>query len=154
MVTLGRKTYWTLACLYGALLSAGSLLPSGPDAPGGWDQSITPTAQNAMHAPAYAVLVILLVLAMKSPGRHAGPGLTLLAGAGCCTYGILLEYLQTIVPGRTGSASDALLNLAGVVVGLGLMAAVRLIRRQGRVPDASQAAPLPDEQANGGKLSV
>ena len=146
MVTLGRKTYWTLACLYGALLSAGSLLPSGPDAPGGWDRSITPTAQNAMHAPAYAVLIILLVLAMKFPGRHAGPGMALLAGAGCCAYGVLLEYLQTIVPGRTGSASDALLNLAGVVAGLGLMAAVRLMRRRGRVAGAPQATPLPGKQ--------
>lgn len=130
----GRKTYWTLICLYGALLTAGSLLPSGPDAPGGWDQSITPTTQNAMHAPAYAVLIILLVMAMKSPGQRAGLGLALLAGVGCCAYGVLLEYLQTIVPGRTGSASDALLNVAGVAAGLSAMGAVQLMRRSGSGP--------------------
>ncbi len=154
MATLGRKSYWTLTCLYVGLLTAGSLLPSGPDAPGGWDKSITPSLQNAMHAPAYSVLIILLVMAMKPPGQPAGPGLAMLAGTGCCAYGVLLEYLQTIVPGRTGSASDALLNLAGVAAGLGLIIAVRLMRRQGRAPDASQSAPLPDEPAEGGKLSV
>ena len=145
MATLGRKSYWALTCLYGGLLTAGSVLPSGADAPGGWDQSITPTLQDAMHAPAYAVLVILLVMAMKPPGQHARPGLALLAGATCCAYGVVLEYLQTIVPGRTGSASDALLNVAGVTAGLGLMAAVRLICRP---------RPLPGHRATRGKLIV
>ena len=30
MATLGRRSYWALTCLYAVLLTAGSVLPSGP----------------------------------------------------------------------------------------------------------------------------
>ncbi len=154
MTAVGRRLRWTLTCLYVVMLATGSLLPSGADAPGGWDQSITPTAQNAMHAPAYAVLVILLVMAIQTPGKHIGPGLAMLAGAGCSAYGAFLECLQTVVPGRTGSAYDALLNAVGIAAGLGLMAAVRLTHRPRHKLGTSQTAPLPGEQAEGEKLNV
>lgn len=113
----GTRRVWTRLALaaYVAALALVSLLPSGSQAPGGWDASISPGLQNLLHVPAYTALVLLAAWAV--PAARRGPVLALLAVA-CCAYGVALEFAQGYIPGRTGTATDALLNAAGAVLGL------------------------------------
>lgn len=113
---------WFATAAYAALLAAGSLLPSGSGPLRGWDTAITPSVQNALHVPMYGVLV-MLVLAALARWTPVSVGA---AAAVCCTYGGLLECAQAAIPGRTASVSDAVLNAAGV--GVGLLAAMGLGR--------------------------
>ena len=101
-------------------LTAGSLLPGGADAPAGWDSRITPTLQNALHAPAYAGLVILCGLAWSRAHRLGARSMLVLAAA-CIAFGGLMESAQMAVPGRTCSLMDALLNAVGVGIGVPIL---------------------------------
>ena len=78
---------------------------------------ISPGIQNFLHIPMFAIWVILL----KS-SRFNIPSLlikkrfnTLVIGL---LFGILLEILQILIPGRYASLEDVLLNLVGIVIGL------------------------------------
>lgn len=110
---------WLVAA-YAGLLAALSLLPSGGDGPQ-WDDEVSSLTQNALHVPAYTALALLVWLA-ASPRRRVGVGRLALVGVACLAYGGALELAQSWVPGRMASGRDALLNLAGVV--LGMLAAV------------------------------
>ena len=112
----GRKTIRVLAGAYAAALAAVSLLPSGAETFGGWDRRIAPTVQNAVHVPAYALLVILAVSALSPAGAFRGRTLAWVAIA-CCLFGLVLEIAQAAIPGRVFSWVDGLLNLLGVAVG-------------------------------------
>ena len=114
-----------MALCYVAALIVASLLPSGPGAFQGWDAAISPTWQNAMHAPAYALLAMLGAAALARPtaGR-----ITLVALA-CCALGGALECAQAGIPGRTASVSDILTNLAGVAVGVTAVLVWKLVTR-------------------------
>jgi len=116
-----RVAVWTAAALYLALLTAVSVLPSGAGPLGGWDKDISPTAQNLAHVPAYAALAALALLCLATRGRVTA-WRVLLAAAACCAYGAATEWLQSVIPGRTGSVSDALMNVVGVAVGAVVMA--------------------------------
>jgi len=105
-----------LAGAYAAALAAVSLLPSGAEAFGGWDRRIAPTVQNAVHVPAYAVLVILAASALLPAGAVRGRSLARVAIA-CCLFGLALEAAQATIPGRRGSLLDVMLNVAGVAAG-------------------------------------
>ncbi len=85
---------------------------------------ISPTIQNFLHIPMFAIWVILL----KSP-RFNIPSLliekrvnTLFIGL---LFGILLEIVQIIIPGRYASLEDVLLNVIGIVIGLVLHGRLR-----------------------------
>jgi len=131
-----------------AVLAVVSLLPSGTGALHGWDESLSPSMQNLLHLPAYAVLtcVVLAVL-----GKSAGSGGAVIAATAvaCLAYGALLECLQAAgIPGRTGSVSDVLWNAAGVVTGTGVWILCRpkmLSRRRLRaeLPSTARAASEP-----------
>ena len=122
-----------LTGLYALLLAVGSLLPSG-GALGGWDRSIEPTVQNAMHVPAYTGLAVLAMLWLVPPGRPLLPRAIWIA-LGCTAYGLALEAGQAFIPGRTGGASDALLNAAGAAIGIVVHAvASRRLRPRPPVP--------------------
>ena len=112
----GRKTIRVLAGAYAAALAAVSLLPAGAGALGGWDRRIAPTVQNAVHVPAYALLVILAVSALSPAGAYRGRTLAWVAIA-CCLFGLVLDIAQAAIPGRVFSLTDALLNVAGVAAG-------------------------------------
>jgi VanZ family protein len=98
-----------------AALAGVSLLPGGPAAPGGWDRSVSPGLQNLLHVPAYAVLTVLWLWALRA--ARAFPVAVLVAAA-CAAYGAALEGAQAFIAGRTGSLADALLNAAGAAAGL------------------------------------
>ena len=118
-----KKVILAVTCLYVLLLSAASLLPSGTRALGGWDLSISPDLQNALHVPAYAALQILATLCVWSLLR-AGLAAGLWVALACCLFGSLLECAQAFIPGRMASLTDVLLNLAGVAAGFVFVAAL------------------------------
>ncbi len=129
MTGLTRKVVWTVTCAYAALLAGVCLLPSGDGVLGGWDAAITPTWQNALHVPAFAVLAALAILAASGSFRIGLAGVLWIT-LGCCAYGVLLELAQAAIPGRTGSLTDVLLNAAGVAIGsLAVMWWRKTIRR-------------------------
>ena len=109
-----------LAVLYALAIVTVTLLPSGGDTlVAGWDTRITPGVQNALHLPAYIVLVVLLMAAFGRGARRPWLALTLVT-AGCMAFGVGSEWLQAaFVPGRYGSLTDALSNAAGCLLGAG-----------------------------------
>ena len=114
-----RRLLVVLAGAYTVLLTAVSLLPSGDRLEGplaGWDAFLAGAIQNALHIPAYAGLVWLWLAAVP-PGRSTARGHPWAIIVGCCLYGVLLEGLQTLVPGRTLSGGDMAANAVGAVLG-------------------------------------
>lgn len=110
---------WLLVLFYGLILAIVSLLPSGTGPLEGWDASLSPSLQNLLHFPAYAVLVCLVLIALTKSTKPAGAWPIALSAAACFVYGVLLECFQAAgIPGRTGSVSDVLWNTAGVAAGV------------------------------------
>jgi VanZ family protein len=81
------------------------------------------------HAAAYAAVATFGAVGWAGNGRawaRLGSGLVLL--------GVLLESLQSLVPGRLTELGDALANLIGTLLGLGLVAGIgRVSGRAGRL---------------------
>ena len=117
MITLTRKHTRLLAGTYTGVLAVFSLLPSQSGPLDGWDSSIQPSVQNLLHVPAYMVLTGLVLLA-AGPGQLVAKRLSLMLAGACVVFGALLEGLQAIIPGRSASLSDGVLNVLGVLVGL------------------------------------
>ena len=112
----------TVAYIIG--LAVVSLLPSGNGRMGGWDEGVSPTWQNALHVPAYALLVVIACAAWPAT-QGAGYRRIALVALLCGAYGALLEFTQTWVPGRSACVSDALLNILGVSAGVFVAVAYR-----------------------------
>ena len=108
-----RTLLWSATVLYVLLLTVVSLLPSGAAAPGGWDSSVSPTVQNLLHVPAFAVLFWLLTAVWRAMSKGWPTAITVSALISLL-YGAALEFAQTAIPGRTGSLDDVLLNTVGV----------------------------------------
>ena len=111
-----RRTVRLVTGVYTLLLAVASLLPSGKDVLGNWDSEIDPTWQNWLHLPAYAGLVVLVVLSL-SASRKVGVRELVCVAAACCAFGVSLELAQVVIPGRTASVTDALINVAGAIFG-------------------------------------
>ena len=127
------------ALVNAAVLAVVSLLPGGPTAPAGWDRSVSPGVQNLLHVPAYAVLTVLWLWALKVGWRVP---VALLVAMACGAYGAALEVAQAFIAGRTGSFADALLNAAGAAVGVVL---VLLRVRPGARPSGADSARRGEE---------
>ncbi len=125
MRAIPKRVLWVITVAYAALLAAVSLLPSGTGPLSGWDTAISPTLQNLLHVPAYAALVALIAWALGRP-TLLRLGLVALA---CCAFGGLLECAQATIPGRFGSVTDTLLNVAGAAAGLPVVLALSRRRR-------------------------
>jgi VanZ family protein len=102
--------------VYALLLAAASLAPSDRGGLGGWDADLSPTLQNALHVPAYAVLFVLAASCLRNRAS-AKFVMRMVIALACGLFGGMLEWAQAFVPGRTGSLSDALVNLGGVCLG-------------------------------------
>ncbi len=115
-----RRYLPSLAVLYALAIAVVTLLPSGTGTPlAGWDSSIAPGVQNALHLPAYTLLVILLMAAFGSSAHRRWLALGLIT-AGCIAFGLGSEWLQAVaIPGRHGSLTDALSNTLGCLLGAG-----------------------------------
>ena len=130
-----KKPLVCATAVYAALLVIGSLFPSGTGPLKGWDASLTPDVQDALHLPAYGVLVILATAAWRTRSRTgAAPGVAI--ALGCMGFGALMELAQSVIPGRTGSLGDGLVNALGVALGGLLMVVWRRLRPTPRTGSA------------------
>ena len=82
-----------------------------------WLVANTPTLlQKIMHVAIYATLALLFMWALETiESRLTRIVLTLVLAF---SLGIVLEWYQTMVPGRFGTILDVLLNISGAVVGV------------------------------------
>ncbi len=82
-----------------------------------WIVANTPTLlQKIMHVAIYATLALLFMWALETiESRLTRIVLTLVLAF---SLGIVLEWYQTMVPGRFGTIVDVLLNVSGAVVGV------------------------------------
>lgn len=81
-----------------------------------------------LHAVAFSYLTFALVLA-RFTDREALTRLSRMAFLAMAGYGLALELAQSLVPERTASLKDLLVDLVGIGIGLALarVAAPRLI---------------------------
>jgi len=73
--------------------------------------------QNLMHVPVYALLA---VLGMQIFSIYTGTfwKTVSIVATFSVGFGILLEFLQLIIPGRYPSAADMVLNSVGALIGI------------------------------------
>ncbi len=76
---------------------------------------LSPTIQNLAHVPAYGFLALLWIFNLRSSGTPRAQAV-MAAMIIATVYGLLMELLQTTVPGRFPSLLDGLLNVAGIVI--------------------------------------
>lgn len=103
-----------------------------------WSQAI----QKALHVPAYALLTLLVYLALP-PVKRRG----LLTLAVVLAVAVVDEVLQGFNPSRTGRATDLLVDLLGAA--LGLLVARRLARRAARAAGAGPTSAPAGRDAAG-----
>ena len=109
---------WTLlylAGLYG--------LSSLPDQPVRHAHAWVEVLSNLAHAPVFAGLAVLVLKTLS--GRHGVPNRYVAAFAVTVVCGVLDEAHQSFVPGRTVSAGDLALDLAGSACALLIVRARR-----------------------------
>ena len=107
---LSNRKFWLTALMfYMALICALSLKPA-KDTGGTALQEII---HNLCHVPAYAGLTFIAIGVLKVYGVKS----TVFLKTFCFSvfYGVLLEYLQGFVPGRTPSLLDVSLNAFGAL---------------------------------------
>ncbi|MGE4617709.1 MAG: VanZ family protein [Gammaproteobacteria bacterium] len=104
-----RRAYRVLAWSGTAAVLVASLVPPpvpAAEAPFGFDKLV--------HAASYGVLMFCF-------GRaYARPSWLLVASLLTC-YGVLIEVLQQLSPERCASAADAVANLIGISIMLGML---------------------------------
>ncbi len=110
------RRLWFLAVL---IVIIGSLLPGG-SAPL-HALSLLHVSDKVQHFLAYAALACLPAWMASRP-----PALRL--GCGLLALGILLELLQSLIPGRTCDFWDGLSDAGGILTGLLLGASVAVLR--------------------------
>ena len=85
--------------------------------------------RKSAHLIEYAILGALTCRAMTEPGERV-PRVLLLRALACCTaYALLDEAHQALVPSRTGSGIDVLVDTTGATIGTLLFTRWRVYRR-------------------------
>ena len=76
---------------------------------------VPPSVQNLAHVPAYGLFALLLIFNLRSSGTTRAQAVkTSITIA--FLYGVAMELIQTLVPGRFPSVMDCFLNVAGILV--------------------------------------
>ena len=124
-MSLGQRPIITL--LFMAALLALSVVPGRAhegDSFFIWAVAATPSLlQKVMHVLLYAVLAFLWAWTLEAVGSMYLRLIVALSLA--ISFGGLMEWAQTHIPGRYGALGDVLLNAAGAM--LGLAAAILLL---------------------------
>ena len=120
MIGVSTTSRVILAICFMALLALLSLAPARPH-PGDsaflWLVAKTPSIlQKLLHVGLYAVLALLLVWIFSSIQSRTYR--FLISWGIAVTFGAIMEWQQTKVPGRFGSALDVALNAVGAALGL------------------------------------
>ena len=108
---------WLPPLFWMAALFAVSHQPSLPSAP---DALLDTLIKKSLHAVAYGILAWLwwrALAVVRDPRVRAAVSFVISA-----LYAASDEWHQTFVAGRTGRASDVLIDVAGVVVALAVLA--------------------------------
>jgi VanZ family protein len=87
-----------------------------------------------VHFLLYSVLGATLAWGWARMGRRVAPWAVVSVGV---VYGLLDEWHQSFVPGRSPSLGDAFADLAGTVAGFALVAGLLWRYRESRFPRAS-----------------
>ena len=111
-----RKFWVTVLIFYMVFILGASLKPVTGTEESSW---IGELLHNLCHVPAYSVLVFWIVGLLKA--WDVKSGIFVKAVIFAALYGILLEFLQGFVPGRTLSVGDMLLNTAGALIMVSLI---------------------------------
>ena len=106
----GLKSLWAAGTLIILILS---LLPKDMIIPA------APFSDKIAHFLAYGAVTLVGAMAASTLKRRVYLGLAMLA------LGILLEFAQAFVPGRTPEMLDGVANMLGVFAGLGLAYGLR-----------------------------
>jgi VanZ family protein len=106
-----NRIFWSFSTgIYLALLTFASLKPPAAT----YDHSITKAVlHNLTHVPAYAILTYFFFVTARALRLKSNPYLTAILAA--FAFGILMECLQSLVPGRESSLMDVGLNTMGIV---------------------------------------
>ena len=100
---------------------------SGMDTP-----PLFPHADKVLHALAFGLLGFLVLGGLR-PGKRGYRGVQLWSAVAITTgYGILDEIHQHFVPGRMPDVLDVLADLAGAMLGAGLLYVIVGRRHRGR----------------------
>jgi len=119
-MTISDSYRWFITLSFAVLLIVLSVTPGNSqkdDSIFSWLVVNTPTlVQKTMHIAAYAALAFLWVWTLE----HIKQEPVRLATAFVLTlgFGIALEWIQTMVPGRFGTLFDIVLNSLGAIAGL------------------------------------
>lgn len=106
-----NRIFWSCSTLiYLAFLTVASLKPP---APAQVHSTVGEVLHNLTHLPAYALLTYFFFVTARALRLKYNPYLTAVLSA--FAFGILMEYLQSMVPGREPSLMDAGLNTVGIV---------------------------------------
>ena len=92
--------------------------------------AVIPVSDKVLHAVSYTVLALL-------PAVHESPGVVMLLSAGCVVLGVLVEFGQNLVPGRTFEVRDMLADVCGV--GGGVLIGLLIRRTPTTVPRRREA---------------
>jgi len=77
------------------------------------DDSVFPYLDKIAHAAAFGLLTLLLLRYLRSIGFANGWRILLGVGLTITAMGVLDEWVQSSVPGRTASPMDVLADVAG-----------------------------------------
>jgi VanZ family protein len=83
--------------------------------------------RKSAHLTEYAILGVLMSRAMTEPGARVPVAIVLRTLAFCAAYAMLDEAHQTLVPSRTGSGIDVLIDTVGATIGTLILARYRRI---------------------------
>lgn len=107
-----RAWRWTCTALFVAVGTA-ALTPG--------DMAPTVTASDKIdHLLAFAALSATALLAMAP-----GPRRSIAAAASMCSYGVVIEVLQTQVAGRSAEFQDVLADAVGAALGVAVIVVLR-----------------------------
>lgn len=126
-----------------------------PDMAQALTQAIHFVMRKCAHMTEYGLLVWLCWRAIRQPqsGRPQPWNWTdaALAFGMVAIYAATDELHQHLVPGRTGQLSDVAVDLAGAIVGLAVLWAVKQTRNSGGLTDpGADPAMLPQAPGDGG----
>jgi VanZ family protein len=124
---LGRGLAWVPAIAWAGLIFFVSSQPKETFVKLGLSGTLLSVAG---HLVTYAVLMVLLVIALREGGRLPAKQSYLVAFLLVALYGLSDEYHQSFVPGRTATLWDWLVDLLGA--GLAWAALIRWEQRRRR----------------------
>ena len=114
-----RALLWLAPVAYMALIIGLSSIPGsvaeGPDAPLHW---LPELVSNLLHLPLYAGLAFVWCVTLHRLTRLTPRHVAAIAFGASVVFGIADELYQGLIPGRTPSVSDVVMNTLGAGIAI------------------------------------